>query len=422
MIDASVISYAVKYEALTELQQQGVSVEDFLDEYRTVWRYLLRMKRDHDTIPSQDTLLARFPDMELPRVRRTELPMLLQNLRQRKKFIDFMGVLNDAASSGVDYESVDEVIQTVQGRLNTLAYQATGSNHLVNLFGKETTERMVEEIQRRRSGQVTGIPTGLKRFDMMAGGLHQQKMAVVIGRTGIGKSWLDLLLLAHAVMNGRKVTLYPLEMTLFEVATRLYSIFTQEMFGGSRVLKNLDLVNGKVNTRKVVRLLNLLEDKFDGQLYVADVGSLQDQYTVERIEAETESLRPDMFWVDYITLLKPPPGGKNDSEHGKVRQLSNGIAGIAKRRNTVGGCSAQVNREALKTRAFLPRLEHIAYGDSIGQDADYVFSLNRRNDYLYYSLVKNRGGMEIGKTRMSFQPNIGVLRETEDQDDDDSGD
>lgn len=419
MIDASIISYAVRHEGLVELQQAGVSADDFLDEFRTVWRYLLRMKRDHDAIPSEDTLLSRFPDIDLPRVRRTELSMLLQNLRQRKKFIDFMGVLNEAAASGVDYENVEEVIQQVQGKLNTLSFQSSGSAHLVDLFSKENAVAMAEEVQRRRAGQISGIPTGLKRFDMANGGLHPQKMCVVIGRTGIGKSWLDLLMVAQAVMAGKKVTLYPLEMTLFETAARLYSIFSQEMFGGSRVLKNLDLVHGKVSKAKVVRMLGLLEDKFAGQLYVADVSSLQDQYTIERIEAETETHRPDMFWVDYITLLKPPPGGKNDSEHGKVRQLSNGIAGIAKRRNCVGGCSAQVNREALKTRAFLPRLEHIAYGDSIGQDADLVFSLNRRNDYLYYSLVKNRGGMEIGKTRMSFQPNLGVLRETEDQDDED---
>ena len=38
----------------------------------------------------------------------------------------------------------------------------------------------------------------------------------------------------------------------------------------------------------------------------------------------------------------------------------------------------------------------IAYGDSIGQDADQVFSVNRNAKGLYYRLVKNRGGLEIG--------------------------
>lgn len=60
---------------------------------------------------------------------------------------------------------------------------------------------------------------------------------------------------------------------------------------------------------------------------------------------------------------------------------------------------------------FLPRLEHIAYGDSIGQDADMVFSINRKKDGLYYALVKNRGGPEISRTKVNFSINVGIIEE-----------
>lgn len=419
MIDESLLSYAVRHNDITSLQQAGISADHFVDEYRTCWRYLVRMKRDHDSLPSRDTVKSRFPDIQLPKVRKAELPMLVDQAQKRKKFIDFMGHLNDIATTGIDYENVDEKIQTLQGQLNTLAFQNASQSHLVDLFSRETTERIMQDVRARRSGLVAGIPTGLKRFDRENLGLHKQKMVVVIGRTGIGKSWLDLLFAAQAVMAGKKVVLYPLEMTLTETAYRLYTIFTQEMFGPTKTLKNLDLTRGNISPKKVVRMLHTLEDTLPGQLLVADVGSLADPYTIERIEAETEIHRPDMIWVDYLTLVKPAPGARQDGEHVAVRQLSNGIAGIAKRRNVIGGCSAQVNREALKTRAFLPRLEHIAYGDSIGQDADLVFSLNRKGEYLFYALVKNRGGAEIPKMRMKFMPNEGVLREDDNQAEDD---
>jgi replicative DNA helicase len=191
------------------------------------------------------------------------------------------------------------------------------------------------------------------------------------------------------------------------------------MFGPTRTLKNLDLTRGNISVKKAVKVLHMLEDTLPGKLLVADVGSMQDPYTMERIEAETEIHKPGMIWVDYITLVKPPPGARQDGEHVAVRQLSNSLAGIGKRRNVVAGCSAQVNREALKVRAFLPRLEHIAYGDSIGQDADIVFSINRKGEYLFYSVVKNRGGAEIPKMRMKFMPNEGVLREDAEQPEDD---
>lgn len=423
MIDAAIISWAIKYNDINALQRAGINEQYFVDEYRTMWKYLRRMKAQHDALPSQDTFAQRFPDFERQRVRRSELPMLIDQIKKRWKFIEFMGRLNDVAGSGIDYENVDEKIQLLQGQLNTLAFSSRDESHLLDLFGTEARKRILRDQKRRRTGLTAGIPTGLKRFDRENMGLQKQKMVVAIGRTGIGKSWLDLLLAANAVMGGQKVILYPLEMTLTETAYRLYSIFSQSMWGGTKVIKNLDLTRGHIPPKKMVRLMNLLEDKFPGQLFVADVGSLADPYTIERVEAEVEVHRPDMFWVDYITLLKPPVGtSRNEGEHVQVRQLSNGIAGIAKRRDCVGGCSAQVNREALKVRAFLPRLEHIAYGDSIGQDADQVFSLNRKGEYLFYSLVKNRGGTEIPKMRMHFKPNEGLLREDdvqEDVDDDD---
>jgi hypothetical protein len=219
------------------------------------------------------------------------------------------------------------------------------------------------------------------------------------------------MMVARAVMDGAKVILYPLEMTLTETAFRLYTLFTQQMFGADQVLKNYDLTTGKVSTRKLVRFLNALEDKFSGQLMVADMANLSDPYTNERIEAEVDMHKPDMFWVDYLTLLKPPGTSRGVDDWGAVRQLSNGIKNTAMRRDCVGGCSAQVNRAAMHADVFLPRLEHISYGDSIGQDSDLVFSINRKGKHLFYALVKNRGGPEIGRTRIRFNVNEGILEE-----------
>lgn len=423
MLDAALISVAVRYkQGFTHLQRHGISEEDFVDEYRTIWRHLSKSKREHDTTPSPDALLLRFPDLELPAVQKRDINQLVQQARQRRRYMDFLKALNNAAENATDYESVDDVIQNLQGNLNTLSLR-DGSSHLVDLFSKDTAKDMLVELHRRRSGKTIGIPTGLKKFDAVTGGLQRQRMVTIIGRPGIGKSWLDLMFVASAVINGYKVMLYPLEMTLSETAFRLYTLFSQQMFGMEKAISNHDLTRGRVRKRDIVRFLHTLEDKFAGQLYVADVGTLQDTYTNERIEAEVEAHNPDMFWVDYLTLLKPPPGARNsDSDWQSVRLLSSGIKNTAMRRNVVGGCSAQVNREAMKSNAFLPRLEHIAYGDSIGQDADQVVSLNKQRDYLYYAMVKNRLGMEIGKTRVSFLVDMGFIEEApeaEGSDDDD---
>lgn len=416
-LDESIISYAVKYpDGMTKLQRAGVSRDHFVDEYKSVWAYLLRMRKDHDSLPSADTLCARFPDLSLPRVQKRELPILLTDLRQRYKFIRLLHAVNKVADDAVSYDVVDEVINALQGDLNTIAFSRHDA-HLVDLFSQSAQTRMLKDQRARRRG-VVGIPTGLKSFDEICGGLVPQKMVVTMARTGKGKSWINALFIVSAVMSGKKVIFYPLEMTFEETAHRLYTIFSSKLLGPSQALKNHDLSRGRINLRQLREFLKLLSETIPGQLLIADVGSLGDPYTVERIEAEVELNSPDMAWVDYVTLMKHHG---NEQGYQLVQELSHGLAGIAKRRKVVMGCSAQVNREALRDdRIFLPRVEHIAYGDSIGQDADQVFSLNRSGRKLHYALVKNRGGPEISKRDCTFDVNVGLIEESSVQDEEDS--
>jgi replicative DNA helicase len=750
-LDSSIISYAIRYNDLIGLQRQGVTVDDFVDEFRTVWKHILKVKKEHDTLPSRHTLGVRFPDLDFPRVRESEMPMLVAQLRTRRKFTTFLGLIHSAADQLTDYDKADDAVQWLQGQLNGLAFSSHGQSHMRDFFAKESSEYVQKEMAERAANKGNGIKTGLKRLDAVTGGLHKQQMVTIIARTGVGKaqplsepvltpegwtlmgslcagdqvvaadgkhatilqvhpqgakpiyrvgfhdgswteatsdhlwsvtdhwsrklpsrvvtteemsgslgrryhvpmvnglnwsdnlvtvdpyvlgcllgdgclrdeilltsddpeipaavaeripvsmevsrrpgdhrgmtyalvkrshtnwggrselwkqldalgvtgklaavkavpvgylwssettrlevlrglmdtdgtidprgamefsstslqlitdvvhlvqslggtadvrphqhgyrthvkmpswqnpfrlprkaerfsevvrqhepyrkvvsvdlvrtdaaqcitidhpdqlyvtrnfvvthnSWLNLLFVKAAVMQGKKVILYPLEMSYFETAARLYTLFSSDIHGQHKVIKNFDIIHGKVDKRKIVRFMNTLEDRFPGQLYVADVGLLADPYTNERIEAEVEAYQPDMFWVDYLTLLKVTSGNKNENEASGIRRLSNGIKGTATRRNVVGGCSAQVNREGLRAGAgLIPRLEHISFGDSIGHDSDLVIGAAKDKEYLYYGVVKNRNGPEIPKTRLRFEVNRGKI---EDQGGDDVG-
>jgi replicative DNA helicase len=421
-LDETAIAYAcTRKNGFNKLRRSGITEEHFVDDFSPVWRFLTKTKSQHDAVPSPDLVRQRFPDLDFPMVRNTDMPMVVNQIKQRHKYIQLLRLLNDTAIGANSWETVDEDIQSLQGSLNSIAFRSATGTHLIDLFTPDAQRKVIAELHRRRSGRVTGMPTGLRRLDAVTGGLQRQKMSVVIGRTGGGKSWLNLFFVANAIKSGHTFILYPLEMTLYDTAFRLYTIFSHQMFGADKAISNLDLMHGKVTKAKIVRLMHLLEDRFAGRLLVADVGSLSDPYTIERIDAEVELHRPDGFWVDYITLMKAP-GGKGIDDWGAIRVLSQGIKGISMRRNTMGGCSAQVNREALRQKVFLPRLEHISYGDSIGQDSDLVVSINRpANDpHLYYALVKHRGGPEFGKTRVKWDVDSGDIGETAHQDPDGS--
>lgn len=414
-LDSTLISFAVsKKSGFTELQRAGITEEHLTDEYAKVWKFLTKTKKKHGHVPSKSVVATRYPEVELHKVRDRDLPIIVAEVQQRKKFMDFLESIDDASRINGP-EDIDSAIAELQGQLNALAVR-NGASSLVDLFGAEATARILANQKLRRSGKTMGLPTGLKRLDLTIGGLQKGRMCVAIGRPGTGKSWIDLLFVAAAVLHGAKVGLYPLEMTLEETALRLYTIFSCKMFGSHKALKNLDLANGRISKAKIVRLTNILEDKFAGQLWLADIGTMSDPYTVERIEAEQEMYKFDLLWVDYITLMKSNVGRDGAEDHTTIKALSNGMKQIAVRQGTVSGVSAQVSRQAITGHTFIPRLEHIAYGDAIGQDADHVISLNRRGPHLYYGLVKNRHGPEIGKVRCRFAVDSGSIEEDSEQD------
>lgn len=419
-IDEAVLSHAITSErGFADLQRAGITAEHFIDdEYEAVWNFLTKMRRKHGKTPSKSVVRTRFPDIRIVKVRERDVPMLYSELQNRKKYRDFLDLIDEASRLANDPEDTEAVVAGLMSGLNGLSIR-NGDSPLVDLFSKETTDRLHKDIRHRRKAVSQGIPTGLRRFDAVTGGLQKSRMIVLIGRTGRGKSWLNLLFVASAVRYGAKVGLYPLEMTLEDTAYRLFSIFSCQMFGANKAIKNLDMTMGHVSMKKVAKLTSLLEDKYAGQLWVADMGNLSDPYTMDRVGAEQDIYDFDMQWIDYLTLMKAPGVGRQGQEdYTTIKALSSGAKSVATRGRHVVGVSAQVNREALRGKSFLPRLENIAYGDSIGHDADQVVAVNRKDEDdpdLYYGLVKNRHGPETGKIRVKFAVNEGNIRERDKQ-------
>lgn len=421
-LDESILSYVVKNpQGFVDIQRAGVTEEFFVEDYGRAWAWIAKMKRKHGKVPSKSVVLTRFPDLDFVKVRDRDVPIIVHDLKNRKKYLDFLSAIDEAAQAADTPDDIDVAMSMLQGSLSRLAL-SNGDNAIVDLFAEDAMRRMRKDIRQRKKRAVQGIPTGLKRFDAITGGLQKGRLVTVIARPGKGKSWLNLLFVASAVTYGAKVILYPLEMSLEDTALRLYTIFSCKMFGPTKALKNTDLTNGRVSKAKVVKLLNLLQDRYAGQLLVADIGSLSDPYTMDRVEAEGEMYRPDMQWIDYITLMKAPGVGRNGGEDfTTIKALSNGGKQVATRGKRIVGMSAQVNRESIRgSKLVIPRLENIAYGDSIGQDSDQVIGLARPDSSpdLYYALIKNRHGPETGKIRVRFAVNSGNIEEHEDQEED----
>lgn len=400
------------------MQRLGVSAEDFEEPYSKIWNGALRIKRQSGHIPSRDVMSRRYPDAVWSRrTRATDLPVLVHELRARKNYNNFLEIITNVARECTDPDLLPDALAALQGQLNQLSLRNGGSS-LVDVTSPDYQKELFSEIRRRRTEEVQGVSTGFPTLDAATGGLQAGRLISVIARAGSYKTWLDLFFVAEGVMQGKKVILYPLEMTTFETMMRLYTIFSHKIFGGRKTFKNLDLSQGRINKRRFTQFLSKLEDQYNGQLLVADITKLDGEYTVERIEAEIEMHQPHMWWVDYLTLLRIPGKTSDSAEWQGIKFLTRSLKGIASRSHTIGGCSAQVNRDYIKSRSKLPRPEHISFGDSLAHDADQVISLAKLNsNTIMYGLSKNRHGPEIQQVTCKVDVNLGVIQEEQIQED-----
>ena len=91
---------------------------------------------------------------------------------------------------------------------------------LRDLFDKQ---REVLESSRHNPSSLFGIPTGIKKFDDLSGGLRKQETILVVAPTGVGKSLFLMSYGLHASLLGFSVVYCTIEMPSEQIALRTYS-------------------------------------------------------------------------------------------------------------------------------------------------------------------------------------------------------
>lgn len=404
-------------KAYAEIKRHGIGPEFFDDDFHDQWTYIEKTKRNQGRVPDRGLFKTKFPNARLVKVPGEQMPGYMDMMKKRHRYRSFVHLVERTVKDATDVDEIDKVITNLQTGLGKL--YVFDRNHIVDVFGAEFARRIYEDQKERaQDDRRSGFLTGLQRLDEATGGIHRKELVTVIGRTGKGKTWLSLFMLKSAVQLGHRVVLYPLEMGIEDTMYRLYTMFASDLVGSSVRLKNSDLVFGNASRKSFKEFLKIVNREYKGQLLVADISKTRFSYTPERVAADIELYRPDYVAIDYVTLMKRQGGGSS-TDWQIIQEMTSSLKQMAMQYDVAVQINAQVNRSAIKgdTKIFLPRPEHISFGDAISQDSGVIISMNREGDTLYYALVKNRHGREFGKTAVMFRVDEGQLIEAPDPED-----
>lgn len=258
------------------------------------------------------------------------------------------------------------------------------------------------------AGGTLGIPTGLKIFDAQALGFEPGEVIIIIGSTGVGKSWFLMKFLAEAYNNQKKVMLISPEMTQAEQDLRF-----DVTLGHIRDVdfSHTGLRTGREDREKYSNWLNSLTNRSDW--LVIDSADSTREMTFEDVWDLAVEHQPDVIAVDGLYLLGERRRGKDRAGWEMIKDGIEMLKALAMQLGSVVIATHQPNRDAMKKENRAPGLHQVGYGASVAQTGDRILSLARvagQPTRRIMTVPKMRGGAEIIRPiRLIWEVDHGIM-------------
>lgn len=290
-------------------------------------------------------------------------------------------ILNKAFDAEADPE---EIIQTAE---QTFLDISTDKEDAGFKKASEILPGTFEDIEKRSSGTVIGVPTGFTDLDKFIGGMEKSDLIIIAGRPSMGKTSYAISIALNCAKIGKTVALFSLEMNKNQIMMRMLS--------HDAGINILSLRTGTLPKRDYPRLSLAAGPISEANIFIDDYPNA----TVQSILSKSRRLKRasglDLIIIDYLQLMN----GKGENRQQEITTISRGLKQAAKFLDVPVIALSQLSRDLEKRTDKRPQLSDLRESGAIEQDADVVLFVYR--DEVYNPSPENAGKAEIiiGKQR-----------------------
>lgn len=252
-----------------------------------------------------------------------------------------------------------------------LIQQTINKNDVVRM--DDTLVAIVRELEekRHRENFITGVPTGFHALNASTCGWQPTDLVILAARPKCGKTAFALNLALNAAMEGQGIGFFSMEMSAKQLVKRILSN------KASMYLQSLR--DARLDDAQMVSLYSNGIQKLSGlDFFIDDTPAL----TVADFKAKARRLVKKygvkMLVVDYLQLMQPERGKKNQNREQEVSTNARQLKIAAKELDVPIICLSQLSREAEK--GTVPQLSHLRESGAIEQDADMVCFLYKPSE------------------------------------------
>jgi replicative DNA helicase len=325
-----------------------------------------RSESDIDFLTISDAIAKRgtvVPSSELAKMANESLSLnfsgdlaLLRGRHQRRKV---MGVITKASLAIHDeWADPQEIAAQTIAELSGIQ----PDRETLKLF-REVVEPLIAQAEVGVLPEM--IPTGFCDLDtMLGGGLRRGTLTVIAARPSFGKSALTTQIAVNMAKAGKKVLVFPIEMSANSVVSRIMA--------SESLIEPVLLRKGIADWSKVRQSVSKLNES---HLWLEDDAGLTSQKAIavaRELSARLGGL--DLVVVDYIQRFSDIPTDNRNQWLGKVTKS---FTVLARQIECPVILVSQVNRGVETSSEKRPTLASLRDSGEIEQDADIVMMLYR---------------------------------------------
>lgn len=300
---------------------------------------------------------------------------------------------------------LDRVMDQAEEAVFAIAERRSApSFHAVRDFLEDHLDTLMEIHKDPHRRPVNALSTGFAEFDALTSGLRRSDLIVLAGRPGTGKTSLALGIVRHAaVVEGKKVGLFSLEMTKEQVLERLLCAEAQVDLQRLR--------DGYLPPAKWGLIAEAAGRLHKATILIDDASTA----SVLSIKAKARQMMKrydglDLVVVDYLQLVDA--GIKTDVREQQIAYISRALKALARELEVPVIACSQLNRAVERRESKRPQLSDLRESGAIEQDADLVVFIYRPDYYddpdqtgpvaeTEVIIAKQRNG-PLGKFRLMF--------------------
>ena len=383
----------------------SVFEEDYFDDTHMaeIFKYIKYHLKDNTSLPSKDMIINSIPvdvrDRVIIQFQESESTDFSVSKNYDWLLENTNLYLKDRAIKRAIVESVDLIDskESIQ-QIRNIIENALCKDIKINL-GLDYFEQLQERLQRIFTSTDNRIKTFYPTLDeMYNGGYPSYTLNFFIAKVHGHKSNIMTNIISRQMVNNVKVALGTLEMSNDMYAQRFDANLT-----------NLDInriyINKTMRGKFLKNIKEIKDNIGEGALYIKEYPTGQASVSDFRIwlrELAMRDKKPDIFYCDYISLMKPEGKSKGDLYYdGKL--ISEELRALGFEFDIPVVSVAQINRTGTFLDFETLDMNSIAESFGIPATADSMIIQGTDEDALIYEnelrwkCVKNRLGGQVGR-------------------------